>query len=121
MTGPRSEPPIPTLITLRMRLPVCPFHSPAYPICKIGHPVEYGMDLGNDVLTVHNDGGLSRCSQGSMQNSSLLGDVDLLSAKHGFDSIPEARFLCQFDQQFQSLVRDAILRVVEINAQRLDS
>src|ERR1039458_7919517 len=28
MTGPRSEPPMPILMTLRIRLPVWPFHSP---------------------------------------------------------------------------------------------
>src|SRR6266403_850318 len=28
MTGPRSEPPMPMLMTLRMRLPVWPFHAP---------------------------------------------------------------------------------------------
>ncbi len=28
MTGPRSEPPIPTFTTLRMRLPVNPFQAP---------------------------------------------------------------------------------------------
>ncbi len=29
MTGPRSDPPIPMLTTLRIGFPVCPFHSPA--------------------------------------------------------------------------------------------
>ncbi|CAM5691360.1 hypothetical protein SALBM311S_02878 [Streptomyces alboniger] len=28
IAGPRSEPPIPMLTTLRIRLPVCPVHSP---------------------------------------------------------------------------------------------
>ena len=51
-----------------------------------------------------------------MQNRSFLGEVNLLPAKHGVDSFPEARFLGEFYQQLECSGRDAILRVVEIKA-----
>ncbi len=95
--------------------------SVSQPVCEIRHPVEYGMHLGDHVFAIHDDGRLSRCSQGGMQNRSFLGEVNLLPVKHGVDSFPQSRFLGEFDQQLECLVRDAILRVIEIKAQGFHS
>ena len=47
---------MPMLTTLRMRLPVWPFHAPlADAVGEVGHPVEHGVDLGHDVLAVDDD------------------------------------------------------------------
>ena len=92
----------------------------SHPVGEVRHPVEHGMHLGHHVFAIHNDGRVSRCPQGRMQNRSLLGDVDLFSTKHGVDSFPQSKFLGELDQQFECFVRDAILRVIEIKAHGLD-
>ena len=59
--GPRSEPPMPMLTTLRMRLPVWPFHAPLRTrSAKSRHPVEHRVDLRHDVLAVDHDRRRSR-------------------------------------------------------------
>jgi len=44
---------MPMLTTLRMRLPVKPFHSRCAHIGEFGHLIEDGMDFGYNVLAVH--------------------------------------------------------------------
>ena len=44
---------MPTLITLRIRLPVWPFQAPLRTrSAKVGHLVQHGVDLGHHVLAV---------------------------------------------------------------------
>jgi hypothetical protein len=47
---------MPILMTLRMRLPVCPSTRPRARDSEIRHFVEHGVHLGHDVLAVHQDG-----------------------------------------------------------------
>ena len=89
------------------------------PVGEIRHPVEDGMHLGHHVLAVHYDGRISRRAQGRVQYRALLRDVDFFSAKHSVDSFSQARFLGEPDQQIKCFTRDAILRVVEKQAQSL--
>lgn len=79
------------------------------------------MHLGDHVFAIHNDGRISRRPQGDVQNRSFLGEVNLFPAKHSVDSFPQSRFLREFEQQLECLVRDAILRVIEIEAQCFQS
>jgi hypothetical protein len=105
---------MPMLITLRMRLPVCPFHFPLRTrLEKSGHLVEHRMDLRHHILAVDDDGGSFGRAQGHVQHRALLGGVDLLAAKHGVDSRPQARFLGQFEEKLDGFSGDAVLRVVE--------
>src|SRR4029450_2917475 len=99
MTGPRSDPPIPMLTTWRMRLPVCPFQAPlrtrfeksaiasstagtsgtaflAAAVREVGHGVEHGVNVGHDVLAVHEDRRAARCAQRDMQDGAVFGHVD---------------------------------------------
>ena len=55
-----------------------------------------------------------------MQYRSIFRDVDSLPAKHRFDASPEIAFFGQIDQKTNRLIRDAILRVVEVKAGSLD-
>ena len=111
---------MPMLMTLRMRLPVWPFHSPlANPIGEVGHLVEHGMDLGHHVLAVDDDGCAFRGAQGHVQDGPLLGDVDLLAPEHGIDPRSQAGFLGQLEEELQGLVGDAVLRVIEVDAHGL--
>jgi hypothetical protein len=89
-------------------------------IRECGHPVQYGMDLRHHVLAVDQDGGPFRRAQRDMQDRPLLGDVDLVSAKHGVDPRLQPGLPSQFDQQLDGIAGNAILRVVEQQAQGLN-
>ena len=85
---------MPMLTTLRMRLPVWPFHAPLRTrLAEVGHLVEHGVDLGHDVLAVDDDGCALRRAQRHVQDGALLGDVDLLAAEHGVDPRAQAGLL----------------------------
>ena len=91
----------------------------ADPIREFGHPVEHRVDLVHHVLPVENDRGPSRCAQGHVQHRPPLGDVDPVSPEHRVDPPSQARFLRQAQEQPERLVGDAILRVVEVEADGL--
>ena len=55
-----------------------------------------------------------------MQDGAVLGDVDLLAAEHRVDPPAQAGLLGELDEQPQRLVGDAVLRVVEVEPDRLD-
>ena len=94
MTGPRSEPPMPMLMTLRMRLPVWPVQAPrAHAVGEGRHLVEHGVDLGHDVLAVDDDRRALRRAQRHVQDGAVLGDVDLLAAEHRVDARAQAGLL----------------------------
>ncbi len=56
IAGPRSEPPMPMLTTLRMRLPgeARPL-ARAHTVRELGHLVEHVVDVGDDVLAVDHE------------------------------------------------------------------
>jgi hypothetical protein len=72
------------------------------------------MDFGHYVHTVHHDRFVLRSSQCYVQNGAFLGDIDLLTAKHGIDPLAQARLMGEFEQQGDRLISDAVLRVVEV-------
>ena len=86
---------------------------------EVGHLVEHGVYVGHDVLAVHDDGRAARRTQRHVQHGTVLGDVDLLAAEHRVDPLAQPAFLGELQQQLQRLVGDAILRVVEVDADGL--
>ncbi len=111
---------MPMLTTLRMRLPVWPFHAPLRTrLAEVGHLVEHGVDLGHHVLAVDDDRCAARRAQGHVQDGAVFRDVDLVAAEHGVDPRAQAGFLRQLQEELEGLVGDAILRVVEEEARRL--
>ena len=91
------------------------------PVGEVRHPVEHGMHLGHDVLSIHDDGLASRCAQGNVQDRAFFCDVDFVATKHGIDPFMHTGFLGQSDQQLDGFAGNAILRVVEKKAQSLDA
>ncbi len=90
----------------------------AHAVREVGHLVEHGVDLRHDVLAVHDDRRAARGAQGHVQDGAVLRDVDLLAAEHGVDALAQAGFLGQLQSSVSVFVRDAILRVIEIDADR---
>jgi hypothetical protein len=85
-------------------------------IGKVGHFVEHGMDLGDHILPVDDDGCPLRRPQRHVQDGAILRDIDLLPPEHGVDSISQAGFLGQLQKKREGFVGDTILRIVEIQA-----
>ncbi len=94
--------------------------SAADAVGESGHLVEHGVDAGNYILAVDNDGLALRRTQGDVQDRPLFGDVDLFSAKHGVDALPQAGFLGKLEEELARFLGDAVLGVVEKKAGRLD-
>src|SRR5262245_29028412 len=86
---------------------------------EVCHLIEHCMDMWNDVLAVHDD----RCppwrTKGNVQHSAILGDVDLVAAEHRVDALAQTALLGQFGEQPHRFFRDAVLRVIKIQANRL--
>jgi hypothetical protein len=55
-----------------------------------------------------------------VQDGAALRGVDCLAAEHGVDSGADVRFLSQSQEELQRFVADAVFRVIEENARRLD-
>ncbi len=77
------------------------------------------MDLGDDVLAVHDDGLPLGGAESHMQDGPLLRDVDLLAPEHGLDAGPQAGFLRQLQKEPERLVGDPVLRIVQVDADGL--
>ena len=105
---------MPMLMTLRIRLPVWPFHSPlAHPVAEGRHLVQHGMHAGNNILAIDNNLFALGRAQRDMQHRPLLGDIDLVSSEHGVDVLAQSRLFRQLKQQLQGFVGDPVLRVVQ--------
>ena len=108
---------MPTLMTLRIRLPVCPFQAP------LRTRLEKSVILSRTAWTSGTTFSPSttmeaafRRAQGNVQDGPVFGDVDLLAPKHGVDSFAQTGFLRQLQEELDGFVGHAILRVVEEDA-----
>ncbi len=89
-------------------------------IGKFRHFVEHGVNFRHDVLSIHEDACPFRCAQSDVQDGAVFRDVDFLATEHGCDPPAQIGFLGQLDEQFEGPVSDAILRIIQIEARRLD-
>ena len=120
MTGPRSEPPIPMLITLRMRFAGMPLpFAASHAVAEGRHLVEDCVNPGDHVSAVHLDGRVARRSQCHVQDGAVLRAVDFLPVEHGLDAAPQAGFFGELEQKTQRFAGHAILGVVEEDPRRL--
>ena len=73
---------MPMLTTLRIGLPVWPFHvAGADAVGERGHPVEHLVHLRHDVAAVDDDRRARAAPQRDVEDGAVLGDVDLLAAR----------------------------------------
>ena len=94
--------------------------STADAIGKVTHSVEHAVDVGDDVLAVDEDRRVTRCPQRDVEHGSLFRDVDLLALEHGVDAGAQTALFRESYEQRQGLVRDPVLRVVDVHARGLD-
>ena len=81
-----------------------------------GHPVEHGVHLCDDVHAVDDERRTFRHAQRDVQSCAVLGDVDVVAPEHRLRALREPGLLGELDEEPQRLVRDAVLRVVEVEA-----
>jgi hypothetical protein len=60
----------------------------AQPIGKSRHPFKNGVDIGDHVAAVMNDGRAVRRTQRDMKCGTVLRDINLVASEHGIDAIP---------------------------------
>ena len=89
--GPRSEPPMPMLTTLRIGLPVWPFHSPERTRSQ-NAPIRSSTSW--TCLTTSSPSTISERSlrhpQRHVEHRAVLGDVDALAAEHRVAALGDA-------------------------------
>src|SRR5215475_11324973 len=87
----------------------------AYAVGEVGHPIEHGMDMRNDILAIDDN----RCppwrTQGNVQYSPVLADIDFVAPEHRVDARAQTALLGQFNEQPHGFIGDAVFRVVEIH------
>ena len=81
---------MPILITLRMGLPLWPFHAPdPHLVRKSRHPVEHRVDLGHYILAVDQDLCSRSRPQRDMQHGAVFADIDLFAGEHRVPPLPD--------------------------------
>jgi hypothetical protein len=88
----------------------------AHPLREARHAVENLVDPGHHVLTVHKDRCVAGCAEGDVEDGAVLAPVDPLAGEHGVDAPAQAGLRRQPQEQPQGLLREEILRVVEVEA-----
>ncbi len=74
------------------------------------------MHVRDHVLPVDDERRSLRHAQRDVEHGAVLGDVDAIAAEHRGGPLGEPGFLSQLEQEPDRLVRDAVLRVVEVQA-----
>jgi len=99
-----------------MPLPLAGPHT----IGEVGHSVEHGVDMRNDILSIHDNRTPLRSAERHVQDPPVLRDVNLLSGKHGIDTLAQPRFSHQLHKQLLRFVGHTVLRITEEESHRLD-
>ena len=87
--------------------------SAAYPNRNIRHILQHRVHVRHHVLAIDEDRAGFRRAQRDMQDRSPFCDVDLFPTEHCVDPLSQIGFYCQLNEQFESLVCQAILRIIE--------
>ena len=83
-------------------------------IGEFAHGREDFVHIGDDVLAVDGQRRIGGKAQRGVQNSAILGGVDVFACEHGVALAFDVCGSGQFDQQGESLAGDAVLAVVDV-------
>src|SRR5262249_39425361 len=87
-----------------------------HPVAELTHPSKDGMDFRHDILPIDDDRGPGWSAQRSVKHGPIFRNVDLAAGKHGINPFPQSSILGKPEQQLERLVGDAILRIVQFDA-----
>ena len=92
MAGPRSEPPMPMLMTVVNGAPPEPRTTPSRTLFgELQHALALGEHLARDVFAARGVGGDAGHAQRGVQHRATFGGVDGLAAPHGLDARAQVR------------------------------
>ena len=83
---------------------------------EVRHAVEHGVNVRHHVLAIDDDRGTPRGAKGRVEHGASFGDVDLVAAEQGVDTVAELALLGELHEQLQRFVGDAVLGVIEEHA-----
>jgi hypothetical protein len=89
------------------------------PVGEISHLLQHGVNLGDHVFAVHDEGRRGRRAQSHMQDCTVFRDVDPVTPEHGIDALAKSAFFRQVQEESERFIRDAIFRVIEKDARGL--
>src|SRR5579875_1179379 len=69
-------------------------------------------------MAVDNDGCSFRGTQGDMEHRPIFGGVDFVAPKHSVDVLPQPGFLGELKKSLNSLICDAVFRIIQVNTDR---
>src|ERR1700730_14915661 len=116
MTGRRSDPPMPILITLQIRLPVCPFQALLRTrSVKSAILSRTARTSGTTFLPSFMIEPPRGARSATWSRRAVLRDIDLVALEHGVDVLAQARLLHQLGQQVQCFVDGAVIGIVDID------
>jgi hypothetical protein len=90
--------------------------SAADAVGKRGHSVQNLVHTGHDIHSVDHDGTAAGGAQRYVENRPVFSAVDLVAIEHRVDPLPQSGFLRKLEKELKRLAGDAILRVIEIDA-----
>jgi hypothetical protein len=85
----------------------------AHLLGELFHVLEDAVDTLNDALSVDLHLLFADIAEGDVVNSTVLGEVDLLTRKHLITELLKPRLLRELDEQLQGLIGDEVLGEVE--------
>jgi hypothetical protein len=89
-------------------------------VAEGAHPLEHGVHFGHDVHAVDLDHGAPRRAQRRVQHRATFGHVDFVASKHRLHTLFDAGRARQPHEQLQRLPGNQVLRVIEVDARRLE-
>ena len=71
------------------------------------------MDVGNHVVAINFDNGISWCAEGRMEDRAIFRDVDFFAGEHLFSAFAEFTCLGKLDEEINGLLLEAVLGIVQ--------
>ena len=82
-------------------------------IGKLGHAVENGMHLWNDINTIDFNRRRAGSAEGGVKDGAVLGDVDLVTTEHGVNLAAQTGGVGEIDEASDCLAGDQVLRIIQ--------
>ena len=80
---------------------------------KIGHTVENGMHLWNNINAIDFDRCRARSTKGGVEDGAVLGDVNLVATEHGVNLAAQIGGVRKIDQASDCLAIDQVFRIIQ--------
>ena len=87
--------------------------SRADAVGKLGHAVENGMHLWNNINAIDFDRRRAWSAEGGVEDGAVLGDVDFIAPEHGIDFATQTGGVREIDEASDCLAGDQVFRIIQ--------